>query len=94
MALHRCGETAKGRFTAYEPVFSELEGGNDSGIELLYVFDQRKKLTGIVANLACPAQCVQHRLFVSPDFWGEAKKLLRERFGQDICLLTLCAPAR
>lgn len=74
-------------------VFSELEGGNDSGIELLYVFDQRKKLTGIVANLSCPAQCVQHRLFVSPDFWGEAKKLLRERFGQDICLLTLCAPA-
>lgn len=74
-------------------VFSELEGGNDSGIELLYVFDERKKLTGIVANLACPAQCVQHRLFVSPDFWGEAKMLLRKRFGQDICLLTLCAPA-
>lgn len=74
-------------------VFSELEGGNDSGIELLYVFDAQKKLTGIVANLACPAQCVQHRLFVSPDFWGEAKMLLRNHFGQEIFLLTLCAPA-
>lgn len=74
-------------------VFSEMEGGNDSGIELLYVFDEQKKLTGIVANLACPAQCVQHRLFVSPDFWGEAKMLLRKRFGQDLCLLTLCSPA-
>ena len=74
-------------------VFSELEGGNDSGIELLYLFDEQKKLTGVAANLACPAQCVQHRLFVSPDFWGEVKKLLRERFGQDIFLLPLCAPA-
>ena len=74
-------------------VFTELEGGNDSGIELMYVFDMNKKLTGIVVNLACPAQCVQHRLFVSPDFWGETKKLLRDRFGEDIYMLALCSPA-
>lgn len=74
-------------------VFSEIEGGNDSGIELMYVFDSDKKLTGIVANLACPAQCVQHRLFISPDFWGEAKMLLRQHFGEDIFLLPLCSAA-
>lgn len=74
-------------------VFTELEGGNDSGIELMYTFDDNNKLTGIVANLACPAQCVQHRLFVSPDFWGEAKMLLRKHFGEDIFLLTLCSAA-
>ncbi len=74
-------------------VFTELEGGNDSGIELMYVFDDTQKLTGIVANIACPAQCVQHRLFVSPDFWGEAKLLLRKHFGEDLFFLTLCAPA-
>ena len=74
-------------------VFTELEGGNDSGIELLYVFDANKKLTGVVANLACPAQCVQHRLFVSPDFWGETKMLLRKHFGEDLFLLTQCSAA-
>lgn len=73
--------------------FTELEGGNDSGIELLYIFDAENKLTGIVANLACPAQCVQHRLFVSPDFWGETKMLLRKHFGEDIYLLPLCSAA-
>jgi len=77
----------------YTAVFSELEGGNDSGIELLYFFDNNDKLTGIVANLACPAQCVQHRLFVSPDFWGEVKMLLRKRFGEDIFLLAQCSAA-
>ena len=74
-------------------VFTELEGGNDSGIELIYVFDENKKLSGIVANLACPAQCVQHRLFVSPDFWGEVKMLLRRHFGEEIFLLPLCSAA-
>ena len=76
-----------------QAVFSHVEGGNDSGIELMYVFDENKKLTGIVANLACPAQCVQHRLFVSPDFWGETKMLLRKYFGEDIFLLALCSAA-
>ena len=74
-------------------VFTELEGGNDSGLELMYVFDDNKKLTGIVANLACPAQCVQHRLFVSPDFWGEVKVLLRKHFGEELFVLPQCSAA-
>ena len=74
-------------------VFEALEGGNDSGIELLYIYNEEKKLTGIVANLACPAQCVQHRLFVSPDFWGEVKMLLRKHFGEDLFLLPQCSAA-
>lgn len=76
-----------------QATFTELEGGNDSGIELMYVFDDSGKLSGIVANLSCPAQCVQHRLFISPDFWGEVKVLLREYFGDDVYLLTLCSAA-
>ncbi len=79
--------------TTNTAVFTEIEGGNDSGVELMYVFDANDKLTGIVVNLACPAQCVQHRMFVSPDFWGETKKLLRERFGEDLFMLPLCSAA-
>ena len=74
-------------------VFDALEGGSDTGIELLYVYNADNELTGVLANLACPAQCVQHRLFVSPDFWGEAKKLIREKLGKDIFMLSLCSAA-
>ena len=35
--------------------FVEIEGGNDSGIELIYTFNKERKLTGVVANIACPA---------------------------------------
>ena len=73
--------------------FKEVEGGSDTGIELMYVFGEDKKLKGIVINLACPAQCVQHRLFVSPDFWGEVKVLLRERFVEDLFVLAQCSAA-
>ncbi len=70
--------------------FIGLEGGNDSGVELLYFFDKNKKLTGVVANIACPAQILEQRSFISADFWGRTKAYLRERFGEDVHLLALC----
>ena len=35
-----------------EAAFTELEGGNDSGIELMFTYTPDKKLTGVVANVA------------------------------------------
>ena len=73
-------------------VFTELEGGSDTGVELLYTFAEGK-LTGVVVNLPCPAQCVQHRKFVSPDFWGEARMLIKQHFGEGVFVLPICGPA-
>ena len=69
--------------------FVALEGGNDSGIELLYTFDKDKKLTGVVANIACPAQILEQRSFISADFWGRAKANVREKLGENVYLLAL-----
>ena len=69
--------------------FVSLEGGNDSGIELIYTFDTDKNLTGIVANIACPAQILEHRSFISSDYWGKAKEYLRKKFGNHIFLLAM-----
>ena len=70
--------------------FVEIEGGNDSGIELIYTFNKDEKLTGVVANIACPAQVLEHRSFISSDYWGKVKQFLREKFGDDLYLLALC----
>ncbi len=86
-------DTAQMWGNANTAVFTQMEGGSDTGVELLYFFDEAGKITGALVNLACPAQCVQHRLFVSPDFWGETKKLLREYFGEDFFLLPQCSAA-
>ena len=69
--------------------FTHLEGGNDSGIELIFTYDENKKLTGVVANIACPSQVVEQRSFISSDYWGKVKILLREKFGEDLFVLCL-----
>lgn len=73
--------------------FTELEGGNDSGIEILFITDEKEKLTGVVANVACPSQVLEHRSFMSADYWGDVKKLLRAKYGEEIFLLPLCSAA-
>ena len=75
------------------PNFREIEGGNDSGIEIGYVFDEGGKLEGIIANVACPSQILEHRSFISSDYWGKVKLLLREKFGDELKLIALCSPA-
>ena len=69
--------------------FVSMEGGNDSGIELLYTFDEKKKITGVVANIACPSQILEQRSFISADYWGRAKANIRKALGDDVYLLGL-----
>ena len=80
------GDTNKANFT-------ELEGGNDSGIEILFTYDRNKKLTGVVANVACPAQVLEHRNFISSDYWGKVKEFLRAEYGDNLYVLGLVSPA-
>lgn len=73
--------------------FVALEGGNDSGMELLFTYDEKKAVTGVVANIACPSQVLEHRSFISSDYWGKARGFLREKLGQDFKMLCLCSAA-
>ena len=85
--------TAKMWGDADTATFTELEGGNDNGVELMFVYNEKQKLTGIIANIACPAQVMEQRSVISSDYWGKVKILLREKYGKDLFLLPLCAPA-
>ena len=73
--------------------FTELEAGNDSGVELMFTYTPDKKLTGVIANVACPAQVLEHRSFISSDYMGKLKRNLREKYGEEIQFLGLVAPA-
>lgn len=73
--------------------FTALEGGNDSGIEIGFVENPEGKLEGVIANVSCPSQIVEQRSFVSSDFWGKVRIYLREKYGQDLKILCLCAAA-
>jgi len=73
--------------------FTELESGNDSGIELMFTYDADKKLTGVIANAACPAQVLEHQSFISSDYMGKVRGLIQEKYGKDVKFLGLISPA-
>ncbi len=72
--------------------FEGVLGAADPGVEMVFTFGADGVLEGVILEVACPSQVVEHHSFVSADYWGETRKLLRERFG-DIFVLPLCGPA-
>jgi hypothetical protein len=73
--------------------FISLEGPSDSGVEMLFLWDMGKKLTGIVLNVSCPSQVTEAKYYVSSDYWSEVRKKLKEKYSKDLFVLTQCGNA-
>ncbi len=67
--------------------FIGMEGGEDSGIDLLFTFDGNCAPTGVILNLPCPSQVMEATYKISSDFMGEARRLLKQRFGPEFRIL-------
>ena len=76
-----------------EAVFKEVEGGSDTGIEMLLIYDNMHKPVGVVASVACPSQIVEFKNHVSSDYWGKTRMFLKEHFGEDFHIIGLCSAA-
>ena len=75
------------------PEFEQIEGFEEHGVDLLFAWDERRALTGMVINLACPSQETEGEYYVSADFWHEVRVGIAERFGPDVFVLPQCAAA-
>lgn len=73
--------------------FSHVEGHEDHGVDLLYTWSPQGQLTGVVVNLACPSQVTEGELYVSSDFWHEARLEIAKRVGEGVFVLPQCAAA-
>ena len=69
------------------PDFRHVEGYEDSAVETLFFWDQGRKLTGVAVNVPCPSQAVEGESYISPDFWGDVRAVLRERHSNDLYVL-------
>lgn len=67
--------------------FVSMEGGEDSGVDLLFTFDAKRNPTGVVLNLACPSQIMEATYRISSDFMGETRRLMKTRFGKGFRML-------
>jgi hypothetical protein len=73
--------------------FIGIEGPSDPGVDMLYCWDLNEKLTGIIINVACPAQVTEAKYFVSADYWSEVRKQIKARFSEDVFVLAQCSAA-
>ena len=73
--------------------FTELESGGDSGIEMMFTYDTEKNLTGVIANVACPAQVLEHQWFISSDYMGKVRRNIQEKYGKNVSFLPIVSPA-
>jgi len=73
--------------------FLGLEGPSDSGVDMLFFWDMKEKLTGIVLNVSCPSQVTEAKYYVSSDYWSEVRKQLKNKYSEDLFVLTQCGAA-
>jgi hypothetical protein len=97
VGANRRAHYSSGRSLMYgatdRPDFDTFESTFDPGVELLFTWDDAKKLTGAVVNLACTSQEVENADYVSADFWHDARVELRRRRGDGLFILPLCSAA-
>lgn len=88
---------ASGRSQMYgktdAPDFSHVEGYEDHSVNLLYTWDASGELTGLLVNLAAPAQISRSTTSLSADYWHDTRVELRRRLGEGLFVLPQCSSA-
>ncbi len=69
------------------PEFSHVQGYEDHSVHFLATYRPDGALSGLVVNIACPAQAETSGRQVSADFWHETRAELRRRFGEALFVL-------
>ncbi len=76
-----------------EESFVRFEGGADTSVELMYTWDKDRNVTGVICNVPCPSQVYELHCFLSADYWGPARSLIREKLGRNVYVLPMCGAA-
>lgn len=86
-----------GRTTMYGKTdaddFDSLEGPADTAVPVVAFWDADDALSGLILNLACPAQATAQLGEISADFWHETRVGLRGTLGAGVFVLPQCAAA-
>ena len=74
---------------ATRPDFTGLEGPDDPSHTVLFAIDESDKPIAILHSNCCHAVCMEQATFISADFPGEARAVLRAVLGEDLPVLYL-----
>jgi hypothetical protein len=78
--------------SVHTPHFRRLDGPVDHRVELLFTWDEERKLRGVLYNVACTSQFLVGSV-ISADLFGEVRKQVAEKWGPDIFVLGMLGAA-
>ena len=70
--------------------FSHIEGYDDHGVKMLFLWKADGTPSGIIINVACPSQETEGLRELSADFWHDTREELRRRISKDFHVLAQC----
>ena len=75
------------------PEFRGIEGYEDHSVNTLFFWNAEDELIAVCITVPSPSQVVEGRSTINADFWYPVYEALRERYGQDLCILGFCGAA-
>jgi hypothetical protein len=69
------------------PQFRGVEGMEDHDVNILFFWNQAKKMIAVNIEVPCPAQEVENDTILNADYWHPVRVGLHKRFGPDLCVL-------
>ena len=76
-----------------EADFVRFEGSVDPSVELLYTWDEKGEVTGVVCNVPCPSQVHELHCYLTADYWAPTRSAIREKLNKNVYVLPLCGAA-
>lgn len=73
--------------------FDHIEGYEDQNVGVIATYDSDNNLTGVVLNVACPAQVIEQEFVLSADYWHDVRMALRLRLQENLFVLGQCSTA-
>ena len=86
-------DTAAMYGNVYTSHFRRMIGPEDPRVEMLFTWDERGGLTGVLFNSACTAQIAENQNILTADFYGEVRKLVAERWSPSVYALGIVGAA-
>lgn len=69
------------------PKFKGIEDYEDQSINSLFFWNSSDELVGMCINIASPAQIVESRSTINPDYWHPLRESLRKDYGAKLAVL-------
>ena len=74
--------------------FYRMESRDGGPTQLLYVYrEPEHRLDGVVVNVPCTAQCDEHAMYLTADYWGVVRNRIARDWGEEVHIFPIVRAA-